>query len=142
MKLDQLISWIESNEILLLAAGIISAAAFIGTALAVPFLINLLPEDYFLKEKRRESFTSPASAFIFFILFVIKNLTGLLLLFVGIALLFMPGQGLLTIILSLVLLDFPGKWKLQKSIIRRKKIADALNWVRRRGGKRELIIPE
>ncbi len=142
MNLDQLINWIESNEILLLAAGVVSAAAFIGTALAVPFLINLLPEDYFLKEKRRESFTSPASALAFYILLAIKNLTGLVLFFIGIALLFIPGQGLLTIFLSLILIDFPGKWNLQKRIIRKKKIADAINWVRRRGGKRELIIPE
>ncbi|MDX9802126.1 MAG: PGPGW domain-containing protein [Spirochaetia bacterium] len=139
--MNQLFIWALANKALLVTVGIISTVSFTGTVFAVPFLINIIPEDYFLKEKKRKSFKTPLSAIMFLILLVIKNIAGIILLFLGIILLFMPGQGLLTIFLSVVLIDFPGKWVLQKKIIHNKKIASAVNWIRRRGGKRELIIP-
>ena len=141
MIFSQIASLVTENPLLFAAAGIITAAFFIGTALSVPFLINLLPSDYFMKENRRESFDSIASRLFFYLVFIIKNTAGIILFFCGFILLFMPGQGLLTILLSLVLLDFPGKWKLQKKLIRRKKVSAAVNWIRRRGGKPEIAIP-
>jgi len=141
MTISQFASLVSENSTLFAATGIVTAAVFIGTALLVPFLIILLPTDYFLKKKMRKSFDSIASCFLFYLVFILKNTAGIILFFCGFILLFMPGQGLLTILLSLVLLDFPGKWKLQKKFIRRKKVSAAVNWIRRRGGRPEFSIP-
>jgi len=48
------------------------------------------------------------------------------------AMLVLPGQGLLTMFISLMLLDFPGKRRLEQSIVRRPIILRSINWLRER----------
>jgi hypothetical protein len=56
--------------------------------------------------------------------------------------LFIPGQGLLTMFLGLVLLDFPGKYKLQLYCLKVRPVRRSLNWIRRKYGKEAFIFPE
>ncbi len=46
--------------------------------------------------------------------------------------LFLPGQGLLTILAGILILDFPGKYKLEHYLISKPVVLDSLNWIRRR----------
>jgi hypothetical protein len=55
--------------------------------------------------------------------------------------LILPGQGLLTILLGVMLVDFPGKRSLELLIIRRPSISRVVRWVRQRSGRDELQIP-
>lgn len=142
MDISRIAEWVSSHEALLAAAGAASGAIFLLSAFAVPVLINMIPPDYFMKEKRRESVNTVPGMLLFAVLFFLKNLAGVLFIISGFILLFMPGQGLLTMFIGVLLVDFPGKWELQKRIIRKKKVADALNWIRRKGGKKELEIPD
>lgn len=141
MYFQQLMEWAAANNKLIAVAAMVGGALFAGTAAAVPFLINMLPADYFMKEKRARQMKSVCGAAFSIIIIIIKNLAGIILFAAGFALLFMPGQGLLTIFISLVLLDFPGKWKMQKRLIRNRKISAAVNWVRKKGGKEEIQVP-
>ena len=135
-----LITWIENHMYLIMYAGVFSFVLIIITAVSVPFIINSLPADYFLKEKRRSSIKTPLQAFLFIIVLIIKNSVGLILFLSGFIMLFIPGQGLLTIFISLLFIDFPGRWKLQKRAAGNRKISSALNWIRRKGGKEEFFI--
>ena len=45
-----------------------------------------------------------------------------------------PGQGLLTLLVGLLLMNFPGKYRLERWLVGRRGVLTALNWLRRRGG--------
>ncbi len=54
----------------------------------------------------------------------------------------LPGQGLLTIIVGLIFLDFPGKYRLERKIIGNHAIFSGINWIRDKAGKPPLILEE
>ena len=71
---------------------------------------------------------------------VLKNILGVFLLAVGIIMLIGPGQGILTILLGLIMLDIPGKRPLEARIIKRPTVRDAINKLRTRFNKPPLIL--
>jgi len=110
----------------------ISLFSLLAVLLAVPWAVARLPQDYF---------TDPRDEFLHFVpgpagmlLVILKNLLGLLLAVLGFIMLFTPGQGLLTLLAGLLLMDFPGKYRLECALARRRKVLEALNWMRRRRG--------
>ena len=54
--------------------------------------------------------------------------------------LILPGQGVLTIITGLIFLDYPGKFKFERLLVRNKLILNSMNWIRRKLNKPDLII--
>jgi len=62
-----------------------------------------------------------------------KNLLGLALLCGGLLMLFLPGQGLLTMAVGLLLMDYPGKYALERKIVSRPSILKGMNWLRAKG---------
>ena len=70
----------------------------------------------------------------------IKNSIGLILILCGILMLILPGQGVLTIITGLIFLDYPGKFKFERLLVRNKLILNSMNWIRRKLNKPDLII--
>lgn len=73
---------------------------------------------------------------------IIKNILGLFLIVLGILLSLpgVPGQGILTILLGLIMLDIPGKRPLEARIIKRPTVLAAVNKLRAKYGKPELIL--
>lgn len=73
---------------------------------------------------------------------ILKNLLGAFLVLLGIALSLpgIPGQGLLTILLGIIMLDIPGKRPLEARIIKRPTIQNAINSLRKRFSKPPLIL--
>jgi UPF0716 family protein affecting phage T7 exclusion len=73
-----------------------------------------------------------------------KNILGVLLVVVGILLSIpgVPGQGLLTILLGIMLLDFPGKRRLEQNLLSRPQILKTINRLRARFGKQALEIDQ
>ena len=66
---------------------------------------------------------------------VIKNAIGILFFLSGLAMLFLPGQGLLTMFIGLVLIDFPRKQILVRRILGYRRVLRAINRLRRKFGK-------
>jgi len=62
------------------------------------------------------------------------GLVGALLVLLGMVMLVTPGQGLLTLLVGLLLMNFPGKYRLERWLVGRRGVLTALNWLRRRGG--------
>jgi hypothetical protein len=76
------------------------------------------------------------------ILRALKNLLGLLFLLSGLVMLFIPGQGILTILLGLSLLDFPGKPEIQLRLLRMPKVQKLIQWIRKKAKQPPLLIPD
>ncbi|NMD40555.1 MAG: hypothetical protein GYA83_07175, partial [Deltaproteobacteria bacterium] len=72
---------------------------------------------------------------------VLKNVLGLVLIMAGFIMLFIPGQGVLTILVGMTLVSFPRKRALEMRLVRRPQVLRAVNWIRRRSGKEPLILP-
>ncbi|MBA6417405.1 hypothetical protein H4J50_15435 [Colwellia sp. 6M3] len=52
----------------------------------------------------------------------------------------LPGQGLITMLIGLSLIPFPGKHKLEKNILARKSVRSSLNWIRTKAKKDPFIF--
>jgi hypothetical protein len=109
--------------------GIVSFFTFMISILLIPWLISLLPPDYFIRGKRPPPLAS-LSPIIALLLTLLRNIFGIVLLLAGIAMLFLPGQGILTMLLGISLLDFPGKHRLMEKLIQQPSVRRGMNWIR------------
>lgn len=73
---------------------------------------------------------------------ILKNLLAILFLITGFLMLFLPGQGLLALLVGLLLVDFPGKQRLENWILSRKSVHRTINWLRRTFDQPELDLRE
>ena len=110
--------------------GISSLVILVISAISIGFIIRKIPHDYFLNEKRGMSQYKNKNPFFWFIVLTLKNIIGYCLILGGILMLVLPGQGLLTILVGLILSDYPGKFKLEKRIIKTNLILKTINWYR------------
>jgi Putative transmembrane protein (PGPGW) len=124
---------------MLLKLSIASAVVFVGTLIAIPIILVRLPEDYFDVRIRRTWMKDRHPA-LRIVGRVVKNIAGLSFLLAGIAMLVLPGQGVLTILIGISLLDFPGKQRLEARIIGQRTVLHAVNSLRARFGKPPLVL--
>ncbi len=124
-----------------IVAALISAATFVGSMVMVSVLLVRLPANFFHSSHDRDFLTGrPAPLRI--IAIILKNLAGLLLVALGIVMSLpgVPGQGVLTILIGIMLLDFPGKRELERKIVSRPKVLRAINSLRARFDKPPLVL--
>lgn len=118
-----------------------SGIALLLTAIAIPIVIVKLPTDYLVNDQKK-SWLDAQPAMMRISLRLAKNLFGVALVVLGIIMLVLPGQGVLSIILGLSLVDFPGRRALQCKLIRRPKVIDSINWIRKTFRRPPLRVPE
>jgi hypothetical protein len=119
---------------LLLIASAVSLGAVILALVGVPWVVTRLPANYFSSDRRhtwRESDGEPLFAVMVGFL---KNVVGAVLVILGLVMLVTPGQGLLTLLAGLLLMNFPGKYRLERWLVMRPGVLRALNWLRARQG--------
>ncbi|MEP6569703.1 MAG: hypothetical protein ABJC10_08020 [Acidobacteriota bacterium] len=107
----------------------------------VAFIMVNIPPDYFRKERPREFWVNRHPA-VRLLGILVKNLLGVALVVLGIILSIpgVPGQGILTILLGIMLLDFPGKRDLEHRLVSRPRVLYAINKLRHRFGRDELVM--
>jgi len=127
---------VSANAVWLLLFSVLSL--IVGSFLGAWFVARL-PADYFCAHKRQRLARDHLA--IRLVLFVLKNIVGMLLMFAGLVMLFTPGQGLLTLLAGLMLTDFPGKYALERRLARRRGVMKALNWLRAKRGEAPFITP-
>jgi hypothetical protein len=122
----RLTQWLHDPAVL---ASVGFGLAILGlvSLIALPWLVVRIPADYFTRAHATEP-RSPTERLGWFI----KNLFGMLVLLAGVLMLVLPGQGILTIFAALVLLDFPGKRRLERWLIQRSRLLSRLNALRAR----------
>jgi hypothetical protein len=107
----------------------------------VSFVLVKLPATYFHTSHAREFWVDRHRAVRWGGL-VLKNFIGLILIVMGVIMSLpgVPGQGILTILLGLIMLDIPGKRPLETRLVKRPKVLQSINRLRERFGKPPLIV--
>ncbi len=139
--IKSLTKWATENSAALPWLVAVSLGLFLLTPLAVGWLVIRLPKDYIVEKRRRPLATWEQHPVLRVLLLIVKNLLGVILLVAGVIMLFTPGQGLLTIAVGLILLDFPGKFRLERWLVTRQSVWRSINWLRKRAGQPELEHP-
>lgn len=134
------LTWLTSNpevvEKIVLGSILIM---LVSTVLMVVAIIKMNPNYFDSSKLPDESWRGRHP--LFSILFnVLKSMVGFAFLVTGIAMLVLPGQGLLAILVGISLLDFPGKRKIELSIIRERHVLKAINWIRIRAKQAPVIV--
>lgn len=119
-----------------------SIATLILSAITVPLLVARMRADYFLPERDSEKIFANQHPVIRWASLILKNLFGALLFVAGVIMLATPGQGVITMFVGLLLMDFPGKRKLELRLIRINAVHRAIDWIREKAGREPLRLPE
>lgn len=115
-----------------LFVAIASVAMFVGTLAAIPWLIRRLPVDHFVRPPTKRSLPKR----------IAQNVLGFILVAGGVAMLVLPGQGILTILLGLSIVDLPVRQRVFRWLLLRPRVVDAMQGLRAKAGKPPLVIPE
>lgn len=117
-----------------------SLLLFVVSLAVIPWLVTKIPVDYFQPQYRDRLQTAIKRTLAAQCLAVIKNLLGVALVCLGIIMLVTPGQGLLTILIGILLTDFPGKYALEQRLVAMPSVLNSLNWIRAKAGKPPLSL--
>lgn len=120
--LTELVIWGTALSLVTLAAALV----------AVPWVVCRLPANYFT-DAHRHRLRDPAGPG-YLLLNLLRNLLGAVLVVLGVVMLFTPGQGLVTLLTGLLVMNFPGKYRLERALVARRGVARTLNWLRDRRG--------
>lgn len=135
-----MMAWVQEHEVLLWGLGSLSVVVFLATLVLVPWLIIRIPADYFT-HARKERMALVVHNPVLRILFRFgRNCLGAVFVLAGIAMLVLPGQGVLTILIGLTLMNFPGKERILRWIVSRRSVFVSINWIRGKAGKNPLIL--
>jgi hypothetical protein len=139
--MDVLLAQVEAvlTKDVLIGLTIASVVFFFGTLVAIPFILVRLPPHYF-DERHPRRWMPGHHPVVRAAGFVVKNAVGAVFLAVGIALLFLPGQGILTILIGVSLLDFPGKRYCERKIVGQPTVFKAINALRAKYDKPPLTV--
>src|SRR5215212_11151776 len=91
------VEWAKSHQAVAWWILPISIALLLLSPIAVGWIVLQLPPDYFNKKNRRPLHSWTSKPLLRMLLLIAKNLLGVVLIIAGIAMLVLPGQGLLTI---------------------------------------------
>ncbi|TWT65145.1 PGPGW domain-containing protein [Allorhodopirellula solitaria] len=119
----------------------ISGIGMILAIVLLPVLFVKIPADYFTRPPNSPTERAQSHPWLIGGVWVLRNLLGVTLIMAGVAMLVLPGQGLLTIFAGLMLTTFPGKRRFEVMILQRPIINKTINRMRRRYGKEPLHLP-
>lgn len=125
-----------------LALGVLIFLVSLAVSLTVVSLVLVkIPANYF-QESHSRDFLSHHRKWIRALGRAGKNGLGLALVVLGLLLSIpgVPGQGILTILLGIMLVDFPGKRQLECKIVSRPAVLEAINRLRHKFGRPALVL--
>ncbi len=129
--LGRLLEGTTLTERVLWGAGLFGASSLLSLV-AVTVVLVALPVDYF-----REGVAPvpwPRTRALRWVWKIVKNILGVSLIALGLLMTLpgVPGQGILTMVIGLILLDFPGKHRVERRLVARPAVLGAINRVRAR----------
>ncbi len=135
----ELLGFITWQSILL--AVLLFVITFSISLAIVSVIMVKIPADYFKEDRPRELFADKSPA-VRYLLIIGKNLLGVVLVVLGILMSVpgVPGQGILTILLGVMLLDFPGRRRLERKLVSRPQVLNTINKLRHKFDKPELEL--
>ena len=138
--LDYLIAFSKEYADVFLGLTLFSALSVVLVMTLGARVLARLPSDYFLSPQDDKAYLQHFHPSIRVFVPFLKNITGVMLIIAGFVMLFIPGQGFLTILAGVILTDFPGKFRCELWLVRRPQVRRSINWLRRRSGQPELKL--
>lgn len=135
--LAQIESYVPANVLIWFAVS--SIFMFVGTLIAIPIILMRLPADYFDTRIPRPWMENHHPV-LRLLGHIVKNVVGAIFLFAGFLMLFLPGQGVLTMLIGLSLIEFPGKRRVEAKIVGQSTVLSTINAMRAKFDKPPLII--
>ena len=129
--------WIPVD--LLISLTVASAVGFIGSLIAIPLILVRLPADYFDTRTPRH-WMKDHHPLLRLVGLVVKNIVGAVFFLAGFAMLFLPGQGLLTMLIGVSLMDFPRKRELEAKMVGQPTLLGVINTMRQKFHKPPLTL--
>ena len=129
--------WISGD--VLIGLTVASIVGFIASLIAIPWILISLPSDYFDMRVPRFWMRNHHPV-LRLIGLLIRNIIGVVLLIAGLLMLFLPGQGILTMLIGISFMDFPYKRKLEAKIVGQHTIFSAINAMRHKFNKPPLTL--
>jgi uncharacterized membrane protein len=120
----------------LIGLTVFSIITCVASLLGTSWVVRRLPVDYLLTEPDRVR--SPGSSGV---ARTLRNVLGVVLLILGVLMLVLPGQGLLTILAALSVMDFRGKRALERRLMLHPRLFALINRFRLRAGAPCLLSP-
>ena len=136
--INALIVWFSNHPGILITLGVSSVFIFILGIAGISWFVAQIPDDYFLSTKRQRTKWGQEKPILRLLFLLLKNIVGIFLIFSGLLMIVLPGQGFLTIVTGLLLINYPGKFKLEQKIVAMPSIFKALNWIRKKANKNPL----
>ncbi len=135
--LAQIESYVPANVLIWFAVS--SVFMFVGTLIAIPIILMRLPADYF-DIRKPHPWMENHHPVLRLLGHIVKNVVGAIFLFAGFLMLFLPGQGVLTMLIGLSLIEFPGKREVEAKIVGQSTVLSTINAMRAKFDKPPLII--
>ena len=139
-RMFSLLEPIVPNEAFLWWLGIGSVVMFVGTLIAIPLILVRLPAHFF-DERVARSWMKGHHPVLRVLGHLAKNLVGAIFVLAGVAMLVLPGQGILTMLIGLSFLDFPGKRRMEAKLVGQPTVFKAVNGIREKFGKPPFTLP-
>ena len=108
---------------------------------AIAIVMVKIPPHYFAEHHERD-FMPDSPWLVRWGAVIAKNVVGVFLILLGIMLSLpgVPGQGILTILLGLIMVDIPGKRPLEARIVQRPTVLKAINRLRAKYDRPPLVM--
>jgi len=147
-----LMELLDSEYIFLII--LLTTFASIVYFIVITYIITQMDTRYFISKKvsannskkdhqltlYRQILHHTISRTVAYALKIAEILLGLILIVCGLAMLILPGQGIITLLIGLSLVPFPGKDKLERNLLARKSVQSTLNWIRVKANKEPFIF--
>lgn len=121
----------EVPRALQVALVVVSVLMFVGSIVAIPWVIRRLPAEHFVRPPRERALGTK----------ILRNVAGVVVIGLGVAMLVLPGQGIIAILCGLSIMDLKVKRKVIRRMLCQPRIERAVQHIRAKAGKPPLVIP-
>lgn len=135
-----IIDFINSKPEIVFIVTIVSILSFLSSIIIIPIIIIKMPKDYFVISHNDYVQNRVKHPVLRFLAHLLKNFMGVIFIIFGFVMLFIPGQGILTTLLGITLLDFPYKRNLEKKIVSKPTVLKMINRIRSKAKKEPLLL--
>lgn len=125
---------------LVIGAVALTLITFVLSIVVCVVVVIRIPADYFICDPRQDDCRRPP--LVRWPLRIGKNLLGIVLVVLGVVMSLpgVPGQGILTILLGAMLVDFPGKRRAERWLLGRRGVLKTINRMRAKYGRPPLLL--
>jgi hypothetical protein len=138
---SELVSRIRADRLEIAIGAGVFVASFLGSVIGAAVVLCRLPVDHLRRDLGSADLDRPR--WLRVLRAIARNALGVFLVLLGVVLSLpgVPGQGLLTILIGVILLDLPGKQRFERRLMTRPAVFTAVNVIRARFGREPLLPP-